>query len=141
MEGWAVLELMGHRKLAGQVSVVQIGGHAFFRIDVPDPGAHGSTQFYSPAAVYCLTPTTEEVARGYAARVQPRPVERWELPQLANVARAAGAHRCRVCGANEDQQSDWVASDLCLACADAGRDGADGDTDPKGDDEDEQVPF
>ncbi|MHB1870839.1 MAG: acetyltransferase [Steroidobacteraceae bacterium] len=88
MEGWAILELFGHRKLAGDVTVVQIGGTAFFRIDVPAAGTHPTTQFYSPAAVYALTPTTEEIARGYAERVQPRPVERWELPRLAGATAA-----------------------------------------------------
>jgi hypothetical protein len=41
-----------------------------------------ATQFYSPAALYCLTPTTEEMAR--AARARPTPVHQWELqrPQL-----------------------------------------------------------
>jgi hypothetical protein len=49
-EGWAVLELMGHRRLAGHLSEQQIGGSSFLRIDVPtEPPA---TQFYSPSAVY-----------------------------------------------------------------------------------------
>jgi hypothetical protein len=39
-----------------------------------------ATQFYSPAALYCLTPTTEEIARAVALRNQPEPVTRWELP-------------------------------------------------------------
>lgn len=38
-----------------------------------------ATQFYSAAAVYCITPTTEDVARSVAARNQPAPVSRWEL--------------------------------------------------------------
>lgn len=73
--GWCVIELMGHRRLTGRVSEEQIAGAAFLRLDVPsDPPV---TQFYSPSAVYCITPTTEDVARKAMAR--PEPVSRWEL--------------------------------------------------------------
>jgi hypothetical protein len=80
-EGWAILELMGHRKLAGFVSRVEIAGAAMLRLDVPgDDGMPGATQFYAPASIYCLTPTTEEIARGLCVRNKPAPVTRWELP-------------------------------------------------------------
>lgn len=80
-DGWAILELMGHRRLAGHVREQTIAGAAFLRIDVPsEPPA---TQFYAPAAVYCVTPTTEELARSFAARGGPQPVHRFELPRAA----------------------------------------------------------
>lgn len=84
-DGWAILELMGHRRLGGRVSEQVIAGAAFLRIDIPgpEPGAVASviaTQFYSAAAIYAITPTTEEVARAVASRNQPAPVQRWELP-------------------------------------------------------------
>lgn len=84
-EGWAILELMGHRRLAGWLSEATIGGGSFIRIDVPsdDEAAAGATQFYAPASVYAITPTTEDVARSVARRNQPAPVQRWELPALA----------------------------------------------------------
>jgi len=34
-EGWCVLELMGHRRLAGYVSEQEIAGADMLRIDVP----------------------------------------------------------------------------------------------------------
>lgn len=76
---WAILELMGHRRLAGYVSEATIGGAALLRIDVPGENDTKATQFYAPGAVYCITPTTEDVARSVAARNQPAPVSRWEL--------------------------------------------------------------
>lgn len=78
---WAVLELMGHRRLTGYVTEQQIGGVAFVRLDVPGPTPDeppSATQFYSASAIYCLTPTTEAIAR--AMRTQPEPIQRWELP-------------------------------------------------------------
>lgn len=83
-EGWAVVELMGHRRLAGKVSEQEIAGAAFLRLDVP--AEQPVTQFYSASAVYCITPTTEEIARGLAARIRPAPVHRYELepPSVSN---------------------------------------------------------
>jgi hypothetical protein len=81
-EGWAILELMGHRRLAGRLTEVPGGALAgFIRIDVPGEGdAVVATQFYAPSAIYCVTPTTEETARAVAASSRPAPVQRWELP-------------------------------------------------------------
>ena len=79
-EEWAILELMGHRRLAGLVKEQTIGSASFIRIDVPDgKGGFSATQFYNPAAVYCMTPTSKETAEKVAARNRPEPVSRWEL--------------------------------------------------------------
>lgn len=92
--GWSILELMGHRRLAGMVTTEQIGGASFIRIDVPgciseseslDGPDWGATQFYSPSAVYCLTPTTEEIARAFSDRNRPAPVSRYELAPISEV--------------------------------------------------------
>lgn len=82
-EGWAILELMGHRRLAGLVREQEIAGKGFLRIDVPEGESWAASQFYSPDAVYCLTPTTEEIARAIAAHARPEPAHRWELPAPA----------------------------------------------------------
>ncbi len=77
-EGWAILELMGHRRLAGYVRDAVIAGQGFLRIDiptVPDP----TTQFYGAQAVYAITPTTEETARRVAMMIRPAPVHEWKL--------------------------------------------------------------
>lgn len=82
-EVWAILELMGHRRLAGKVTDAVIGGGSFLRIDIPNKDGSYTTQYYSPGSVYCITPTSEEVARMVAIQNQPEPVYRWELPKLA----------------------------------------------------------
>lgn len=86
--GWAILELMGHRRLAGYVSEQEVAGKGFIRLDVPGADKEGdgwhATQLYSPAAVYCITPTSEETARDVAVTSQPAPVQRWELPAPAD---------------------------------------------------------
>ncbi len=76
---WAVLELMGHRKLAGQVSEVEQFGVKICRIDIPsDPPV---TQFYGGTSIYGVTPTTEEIAVAFARQQHaPAPINEWELP-------------------------------------------------------------
>lgn len=82
-EGWVILELMGHRKMSGFLKEQQIGGASFLRLDITDANDVAlGTQFYSPSAVYCITPTTEAIAKGYAARGFEGPVTRWEMAQL-----------------------------------------------------------
>jgi hypothetical protein len=84
-EGWAIVELMGHRKLAGYVSLTELGGASFLRLDIPkqdDKANAVATQYYNPSALYCLTPVVEEVARAFAKNSHPQPVTRWEVPQL-----------------------------------------------------------
>ena len=77
---WCILELMGHRRLAGLVTEQQVAGKGFLRLDVPADGDDWSaTQFYSPDSVYCLTPVAEDVARKIAKENRPRPATRWEL--------------------------------------------------------------
>ncbi|HSF94831.1 MAG TPA: hypothetical protein VLA52_07375 [Thermohalobaculum sp.] len=76
---WAILELMGHRRLAGFLTEEEHCGQSMIRLDVHDADGIVTTQFYSGAAVYCITPTTEEIARQMGARSKPAPVARYEL--------------------------------------------------------------
>lgn len=105
---WAIVELMGHRKLAGWVTEEERFGSKFLRLDIPGATADekhfdlweryqsgvldeegvvvanpfASTQLYGAAAIYCVTPVKREIAIAFAQRNQPVPVTRFELPQL-----------------------------------------------------------
>ena len=88
-EGWAVLELLGRRRLIGYLSEQQVAGHAFIRIDVlTDPPA---TQFVSPGSVYAITPTTEDMARRAAKLSRVAPIALWEMPAPAPAVRPGDA--------------------------------------------------
>ena len=80
---WAVLELMGHVRLAGHVTEEEHFGGKLGRIDVPNKNGGFTTQFFNASSIYRLTPTSEEVARNVALNCQPSPVHSWEMPKPA----------------------------------------------------------
>lgn len=80
---WCIVELFGHKRLAGRVSEATIGGCHFLRLDVPAVDRlPESTHFYANGAIYGLHPVSEEVARAVAARCQTAPVSRWDVAHL-----------------------------------------------------------
>jgi hypothetical protein len=74
--------LLGHVKVAGLVTEETHFGTALGRIDIPNAEGGFTTQYFGGSSVYRLTPTTEAIARSVAARNQPTPAHRWELPAL-----------------------------------------------------------
>jgi hypothetical protein len=80
-EGWAIIELFGHNMIAGFISEQVIGGAPFVRVDVPKTADQEAyTKFYGGAAIYGITPTTEDTVRTAVAQLQPRPVATWVVP-------------------------------------------------------------
>lgn len=73
---WCIVELLGHRRLAGRLREQTLAGAGFLRLD--EPG--GRTQLVSPGSVYAIHPTTREVVHALAEKWRTEPVQRWELP-------------------------------------------------------------
>lgn len=72
---WAVVEIFGHERIAGEVSEQTIGGGSFIRVDVPAVGDQAAfTRFYGDKAIYSIQPVSEEIARHAAAAMRVRPV-------------------------------------------------------------------
>lgn len=81
--GWAIVEQLGHRRLAGRIAEVKLAGVGFLRLDVPEtPGRPARTQFLAPGSLFALHPVDEATARAAAAASTPDPVQRWEMPAL-----------------------------------------------------------
>lgn len=88
-EGWAMVELMGHRQRAGYVKDVEMFGGKLLRIDIPVEADKTVTEFYGCTAIYALRPCSEEIVRDHIKRsydgdVRPvRPLEYKERDQIA----------------------------------------------------------
>jgi hypothetical protein len=82
-EHWALVELMGHQRVAGRVTEESVAGKSFLRVDVPDAkGETVCTRYYSPEAVYCISPTDRQIAIGLAAKTAVRPVTIYDLARM-----------------------------------------------------------
>lgn len=72
---YAIVELMGHKVVAGLVSKSEMLGKPMLRVDVPATSAYPEfTQFYGDDAIYCVTFVSEEVARLTAEQSKVNPV-------------------------------------------------------------------
>lgn len=105
-DSWAIVELMGHVRIAGRVTEEERFGTKLGRVDIPLPvkvcgpcggkvgvcpdcaichgtGATGGgfvTQYFSGSSIYRLTPCDEATARRVAQASEPAPVHQWQLP-------------------------------------------------------------
>ena len=90
IEGWCIMDLFGHAKLAGYVSTAMVGTSGMIRVDVPEEGdMPGYTRFVGPGAIYSLTLVTEAVARQALRAIRPPAVTVYlprQLPAGAPVA-------------------------------------------------------
>src|ERR1700679_3051472 len=83
---FALVEIFGHRRHYGKISDVERFGARMIRIDVPlgpkpDPAEYEifETYFYGGAAIFSVSPLTEEACRKFAERYRPHTA----LPRLA----------------------------------------------------------
>lgn len=108
IDTWAVIELMGHRQVAGHVSEYALGGQVLLRIDVPTvAGWPEHTKYFGPGGIYAIHPCSEEIARQAAERIAtqwghtPMPVS---VPDLAR----AGEELRQLRAAREEADYDMV---------------------------------
>lgn len=82
-ECWAIVELFGHNKIAGKVSEQTIGGSNMVRVDVPDTkAAPAFTRFLHVNAIYAINPVAQDIATGYAERIQVKPIESYDAREV-----------------------------------------------------------
>ena len=114
-EAHALVELMGHARIAGKVSEETIAGVAMLRVDVPNTdGREAYTKFYSAGAVYCITPCDEATAQLAADQFNVPPISPYilrmpESPALAEKFNGADDFEDRF--EDEDEEYEFVHSD------------------------------
>ena len=82
-ETWAIVELMGHQRVAGLVSERQVAGAGFLQIDVHDAtdGKVLFSRLVNPSSIYAINPVDKVIALA-AGEYSARPITRFDLPQL-----------------------------------------------------------
>lgn len=85
-DGWAIIEIMGHRVRAGRVVMDDT---PLLRIDIPTEDGEDITEFYGRAAIFSMRPCEEEIARDWAKShgvrrpVRPVTYRENETPKIA----------------------------------------------------------
>lgn len=97
---WAIVELLGHVRIAGRVSQVERYGAKMGRIDIPQADGSFVTQFFGGGSIYRETPTTEDIARRAAMMSSHSPVHLWQL-----------AERPALPAAQEPDDAEWEEED------------------------------
>ena len=88
-ESYAIVEIMGHVRIAGKVTEQTIAGAAMLRVDVPKTSKKEAfTKFYGAGSIYSITPTDEETANRAAEYFDETPVQPYilRLPESTALA-------------------------------------------------------
>lgn len=84
-EIWALVELMGHNKIAGRVSEHKFGNQSMLRVDVPAVNnLPAFSKIIAVNAVYAINPLTEQDCTEYAAKLKSKPLDVWDMQNLFN---------------------------------------------------------
>jgi hypothetical protein len=85
LEGWGIVELMGHQRTAGRLSERSIAGSNLLQVDVPVSDTEFRTTFYGGSSIYALHPTDEKSARLMAKSLGQRPVYAYDIERQARL--------------------------------------------------------
>lgn len=77
---WALVELFGHTRIAGEVTEQTIAGGAMVRIDVPETEKSPAfTRIVNVQAIYAINPITEDMAKSIAEQISVKPLNAWDI--------------------------------------------------------------
>jgi hypothetical protein len=85
LKAWALVELFGHQRIVGHVTVDPAEFPGMIRVDVPDLLKNGAvdrpgfTRYIGRAALYGVTPIDEATVRNMLPHVDGRPARPMEL--------------------------------------------------------------
>lgn len=110
---WALVELMGHKKLAGFISEYVIGGQSLLRIDVPEVGTIPAwTKMVGVSSIYAINPMDEDSARVYAGQIRETPIESWNLQnflseRISELVANGALTRSQELRSGDEEDQDW----------------------------------
>ena len=112
-ETFAIVEIMGHQKIAGKVREVTRAGVQMLEVEVPSvDGKPGYVRRFSGAAIFSETPVPEAVATEFLRR------ERWAISNPLMLAAAPGEQPPDADVVNKDQLGVCVDCDRVVCVCD-----------------------
>lgn len=80
IETWAIVEIMGNKKIAGLATTEVFGSTSMLRVDVPETKSNQAfTQYYGMSSLYCISPVDRETAIKMVESLSIKPPIAWEI--------------------------------------------------------------
>ncbi|MBJ6145723.1 hypothetical protein [Hymenobacter sp. BT559] len=134
VENWAILEIMGHERLAGRLTETTIAGVPMLRVEVPaTEKLPGFTRLLSGASIFSLTPVPQDVATLVAGQLQKTavsgiPAYGFTFGQQLQMSQALGLPapkepKASIFPGDDDEEEDDPFEDDCEQCGGPTREG------------------
>lgn len=82
-EQWALVEIMGHVRIAGLCTEQSIAGENMLRVDVPEtPTKPAFTKFFGGSSIFAINPVSEEIGRALANNLDMAPIQVYDIREL-----------------------------------------------------------
>lgn len=87
LDCWAIVELMGHQRIAGRVTERNVAGTQMLQVDVPAVGeAPAFSRLLGGSAIFAINPCDEETANAWAGSLREgsTPLLSWDGRKLVS---------------------------------------------------------
>lgn len=79
-DAWALLEIMGHTKVAGKARTVPFGSTVMVHVDIPETTTQPTfTKWYSMSSIFSITFVTQELAQMHAEAYKIHPITEYSV--------------------------------------------------------------
>lgn len=79
-ESFAIVEIMGHTKIAGMATAMQFGNTVMLRVDVPETSKQPAfSKMYGMSSIFSISPVDEVTAKAHAEALEVKPIMVWEV--------------------------------------------------------------
>ncbi len=86
-QSWALVEIMGHVRLAGLITEESLFGSVMLRVDVPNAeGETVFTRYFGGSSIYSISPVTKEIAIALAKNICAKPVTVYDIEPQRQLA-------------------------------------------------------
>jgi hypothetical protein len=93
-EIFALISLFGHKRLAGKVTLMNLGNSTLLRVDIPETKLIPAfTKFINPSAIYTMDPITSELMQTMAESIKEQPIESYNIMDVMKKMKVALAER------------------------------------------------
>lgn len=110
-ESWAIVEIMGHTKVAGMCQTQNFGNTVMLRVDIPETDNHPAhTKMYGMSSIFSISPVDQETATAHANVFNVSPIVAYEVElsiRKKALARAEQEIALRLNPAPVEQEHVW----------------------------------